>query len=51
MTGNVVQTLQPFVLVGPDKRPIEQIGAYFAHDPKSQQVQLRLVRMRGNNPH
>jgi hypothetical protein len=50
-TGNVVQTMQPFILAGPDKRPIEQIGAYFAHDPNSEQVQLRLVRMRGNNPH
>jgi hypothetical protein len=51
MTGSVMQTMQPFVLVGPDRRPIEQIGAYFAHDPNSEQVQLRLVRMRGNNPH
>ena len=50
-TGNVVQTMQPFVLVGSDKRPVEQIGAYFTHDPDSEQVQLRLVRMRGNNPH
>jgi len=49
--GGSVQTLQPFVLVGPDKQPIEQIGAFFGHDPNSQQVKLRLVRMRGNNPH
>lgn len=47
--GAIVQTLLPFVLVGPDKRPIEQIGAYFAHDPNNQQVQLRLVRMRGDD--
>ena len=49
--GNILQTLQSFILVGPDKRPIERIGAYFAHELNSQQVQLRLVRMRGDNPH
>lgn len=49
--GNILQTLESFVLVGPDKRPIERIAAYFAHELNSQQVQLRLVRMRGNNPH
>jgi hypothetical protein len=49
--GNVTQTAQPFTLVGPDKRPIEQIAAYFIHDLNSQQVELRLVRMRGSNPH
>jgi len=51
MAGTVAQTLQSFILVGPDKRPIERIGAYFARELDSAQVQLRLVRMRGNNPH
>ena len=49
-TGNVVQTEQPFALIGPDKKPIEQVGAYLTHYPNSDQVELQLVRMRGNNP-
>jgi len=48
--GTVVQTAQPFALVGPDKRLVEQVGAYFTHYPNTDQVELRLVRMRGNNP-
>jgi hypothetical protein len=44
------QTMQTFVLAGPDKRPVERIAAYFTHDPDSQQVELRLMRIRENNP-
>jgi hypothetical protein len=48
--GGGTQTLHPFVFLGPDKKPVEQIGAYIGHEPSSQQVKLRLVRMRGSNP-
>jgi len=44
------QTTQTFILAGPDKRPVERIAAYFTHDPKSTQVELRLMRIRGNDP-
>lgn len=47
---NDTQTMQTFILTGPDKRPLERIAAYFTHEPNSQQVQLRLVRMRGDHP-
>jgi hypothetical protein len=49
--ATATQTMQTFILAGPDKRPVEQIAAYFTHEPDSAQVQLRLVRMRGNNLH
>jgi hypothetical protein len=48
--GSAVQTGQPFILTGPDRQPIEEVTAFIVHDPNSQQVELRLVRLRGNNP-
>jgi len=47
--GNGTQTTQTFILAGPDKRPVERIAAYFTHDPNSQQVELRLMRIRAND--
>ena len=48
--GNGMQTTQTFILAGPDKRPVERIAAYFTHDPKSAEVELRLIRIRENDP-
>jgi len=47
---NGTQTTQTFVLAGPDKRPVERIAAYFTHDPDGPHVELRLMRIRGNDP-
>ena len=47
--GNDMQTVQSFVLAGPDKKQVEQIAAYFTHDPNSQQVELRLMRIRADD--
>jgi hypothetical protein len=46
VTADGPQTVESFTLAGPDKRPVEEIAAYFTHDPNSQQVELRLVRIR-----
>jgi len=49
-TNGPVQDEQGYILVGPDKKEIETFGAYITHFPNSPRVELRLVRMRGDNP-
>jgi hypothetical protein len=46
VTSDGPQTVQGFILAGADKRQVEEIAAYFTHEPNSPQVELRLVRIR-----
>lgn len=51
LADGTVEQMRGFVLAGLDQKPIERVGAYIAHYPGTEQVELRLVRMRGDNPH
>jgi hypothetical protein len=48
--NGLVQTAYQFPMFGPDKRPVELVGAYLTRYTGKDTVELRLVRMRGNNP-
>ena len=46
----MTQTVYRFAMLGPDKQPIELVGAYLTRFSDGEAVEVRLVRMRGNNP-
>lgn len=46
----LAQTVHLFTMRAPDGRAIEQLGAFVATYANSPVVEIRLVRMRGNNP-
>jgi hypothetical protein len=49
--GNgAVQVVHQFPLLGPDKKAIESIAVFMTQYPNTETVEVRLVRMRGNNP-
>jgi len=51
ITANgVVQDDQGYILIGPNKKKVEVFGAYIQHFANSPQVELRFVRMRGDDP-
>jgi hypothetical protein len=46
----LAQTAYQFLMLGPDNRPVELVGAYLTRYSSKEAVEVRLVRMRGNNP-
>jgi hypothetical protein len=48
--NGLTQDAYQFVMVDANRRTLESIGAFLTHFPDREPVEVRLVRMRGNNP-